>query len=513
MIIKESGNNLIKIKYVALYLRKSRGDDTSLVDDVLKRHRIQLINFANLLGFSYDIFQEIGSSETIRFRPEFIRLLERVKLGIYDAVIAIDFDRITRGNSEIYEEIKEIFMKTKTPILTPYGEIIDFSKEIDANTDMKAILNQYEYMKTKKRLHDGKIRSAHSGFWVNGTPPIGFNYDKNTKKLIIDEKYKELVQKIFDLYVNKDLPLYEIAFELNRQGFKGKRGGFFREIQIRRILLNEAYIGNIVFGKSEGSGHLRKNTKPLKRMKEADWIRIENAHPAIVELNLFKLAKIKMAERQKIPFKLQSEINTLSGIIRCGQCNSIMKFTQKQHVKKESKTLYIKKCQHPDPYGDRCHNKGCNSEVVLRALQQQIEEYQMKLLKTNNATDLIAQRKLEINIETTEEKIEGLKQSMVRIKGLFVDGFIDQKEMLDRIEFQKKKLNENCREVQALKIELMLLPKQTFNRKKELVHEVVLNFDVNNPFNPTLNKLLQELIDCIYYTKTEKDISIKVDFS
>lgn len=72
-----------KIKYVAIYLRKSRNEEGVDDDEVLLKHRNQLLHFVEENKFKYDMFQEIGSSDTIEFRPEFSRLLERneVKIG------------------------------------------------------------------------------------------------------------------------------------------------------------------------------------------------------------------------------------------------------------------------------------------------------------------------------------------------------------------------------------------------------------------------------------------------
>lgn len=52
---------------------------------------------------------------------------------------------------------------------------------------------------------------------------------------------------------------------------------------IKRILQNEAYIGSMVWNVTEyDSG---------KRNPESEWIRFENAHPKIVTVDIFKMAK------------------------------------------------------------------------------------------------------------------------------------------------------------------------------------------------------------------------------
>ena len=73
-----------EIKRVAVYLRKSREDENEA--DTLFKHRIQLLEFVKSKGWEYEIYEEIGSSDTIDFRPKFSRLLQEMERGVYDAV-------------------------------------------------------------------------------------------------------------------------------------------------------------------------------------------------------------------------------------------------------------------------------------------------------------------------------------------------------------------------------------------------------------------------------------------
>lgn len=500
-----------KIKYVAIYLRKSRNEEGVDDDEVLLKHRNQLLHFVEENKFKYDMFQEIGSSDTIEFRPEFSRLLERIKTGVYDAVVAIDLDRITRGDSYEYGYIKRVFAEGRTLILTPYGEVIDLSDEMNIMNDMKATLGRYEYLQTKKRFKEGKIRSARLGRWVNGTPPIGYDYDKNTKRLVIDEHYAEMVRMIFDLYVNEGFSLQDIGFELNRKGYKGRRGGYFQEIQISRMLQNETYIGNIVFGKSEGSGHKNKKTKPLQAKSEDEWIRVEDTHEPIVDRDIFEKAAVKLAKKQKIPRKARQEVFTLSGLVRCGRCNSIMRLMSKR-LATGTMALYVRKCQHADPFGTRCQCSGCNSEIILRALKQHLEDYRNNLLNASSVVDEDSRKRIQMKVNQAKEEVKRLEAGVDRIKSLFIDGFIDKNEMEQRTDDQNKKLDVARRELRSIEFELKQASNDTVDKKIELVEKIASQLDVTNPFDPSLNKLLRELVDCIHYDRSGNDIRINVEF-
>jgi site-specific DNA recombinase len=87
------------IKEVAIYLRKSR-DETGGQEDVLAKHEALLLEYASKNNLKYSIYKEIGGSEYIEGRPQMVRLLEDVEQDLYDAVLVVDIDRLTRGSLE-----------------------------------------------------------------------------------------------------------------------------------------------------------------------------------------------------------------------------------------------------------------------------------------------------------------------------------------------------------------------------------------------------------------------------
>ena len=59
------------IRYVALYLRKSRGEEEDLI-----KHETILIDMCKKNDWKYVIFKEIATSDSIELRPIFQKLLE-----------------------------------------------------------------------------------------------------------------------------------------------------------------------------------------------------------------------------------------------------------------------------------------------------------------------------------------------------------------------------------------------------------------------------------------------------
>ncbi|GEK57103.1 recombinase family protein [Marinococcus halophilus] len=503
-------NAILDVQSVAVYLRKSRNEEGET--DVLQKHRNQLLDFVQSYGWKFDLFQEIGSSDDLEFRTEFKRLLERVQAGIYDAVVVVEFDRLTRGDSYDYGYIKRIFAESRTKILTPYGEIIDLSDEFNVMNDMKATMGRYEYLQTKKRLNEGKLRSARLGNWVNGTPPLGYDYDHKTKKLVINEDEAKAVRMIFYLYHEKGNSMDNTSFEMNRLGFKTKRNDYFTVTKIGRILQNQTYVGRIVYGKSEGSGHKHKKSKTLRYKPENEWlVVVDDAHPALISKDVYEQIQIQMTKKRRIPPKARYSGYALTGLMRCNRCNSIMNFTKKQLVKAGWK-CYVRTCVTPDPFGNRCNCRGCDASIVLDYVRRNIEEYIPRLMEQRDMGENDSVERLNRKISGLHTEIDKLKEGIGRIKSLFIDGMIDKEEMNGKHEEQTSKIEEKQRELREAEKELAYASSESVDDKIERLEIAKREYDLTDPFSSETNEYLKEIIDCIYYDRVDDEISLKIEF-
>ena len=89
-----------------IYLRKSQKDRDFInesIEKTLERHEKQLQDFSmSLFGEKIpeeNIFREVVSGDTIADRPEMQKLLERVESGNRGGVIAMEVERLARGNT------------------------------------------------------------------------------------------------------------------------------------------------------------------------------------------------------------------------------------------------------------------------------------------------------------------------------------------------------------------------------------------------------------------------------
>lgn len=269
-----------------------------------------------------------------------VKLLKDVENDMYDAVLVADYDRLGRGDMEEQGRIKRIFRQSGTFIITP-NKLYNLSNDNkELMVDFEGLMARYEYKMIKKRLQRGKKLGAKLGLWTNGKPPLPYVYNKFTKLLEVDEEklkiYNLMKQRFFD-----GKPCYEISWELNRMGIPSPGGKLWSENAVRRILISEVHLGQVIYGKTTGSGHKYRKVDPLTQKSRDEWI-------------------IATMERRKIiPKKARSGVYILSGLVYCGVCGSTLRCWDKGNGK-----MYIRTCNHADPYGNRCKNRGLDVEII-----------------------------------------------------------------------------------------------------------------------------------------------------
>ena len=92
-----------------------------------------------------------------------VRLLNDVSQKLYDAVLVVDLDRLSRGDLEEMGRIGRIFKDSKTIVLTP-------TKTYDFNDEEQALINNFEmvfanheFRMIKKRMLRGKLQGTKAG--------------------------------------------------------------------------------------------------------------------------------------------------------------------------------------------------------------------------------------------------------------------------------------------------------------------------------------------------------------
>lgn len=508
--------NPIIIKYVAEYLRKSRGETT---EDLIK-HKTILEELCKSRGWVYVVYEEVETGESLFARPVMQQLLRDVEDNIYDAVVCVDLDRLGRGDLVDWGQIKRVFQKTNTYMVTPSSlyNLNDDNEEFAV--DLQTLFARREYKKITHRLSMGKKVGAKLGAWTNGTPPMPYEYQEwidpatnkryyNEKGLVVNLQKLSIYRFMVDSFIKDKRSTNEIAWELNRRNIPSPRGGRWCNMTVRRLLVDETHLGKIISNKTKGDGHKNKspNKQPFQKIPKEQWTVVENRHEAIKTQDEHEKILIGIQRNLKSPYRRSDHYYPLKGLIKCGLCGYGLPLEYKR-----GKDLIVKKCWHKDYLGNKCPNSSGKAQYIIDAIDEQLKEYEEQIRKEiesceDQSTDLI-----QLQIKTIMDKLNKKDIALKRARIAYDEGV----DTLDEYRSAKERILKEVDELEnQLSIENLKLQKAqsiTNHEKLHYIEEFRRSRWEDELDDKELNDLYKTIISSIIWTKQGDNIDIKVNF-
>ncbi len=176
---------------------------------------------------------------------------------------------------------------------------------------------RYRAAQYSKELSDkvfrGCVKISQQGYWAGGKPPYGFH------RMLLDEARKPVqvletgqrksiqnqrvtlttgdgqqvaaVRRIFREFTKTLRSAKEIAEGLNGDSIASPGGGPWNGAKVNRILINELYVGTLVYNRTT-----QKLKTPSRDNPKTDWIRTSGAFDPIVEQSVFDQAQDVLAQ-------------------------------------------------------------------------------------------------------------------------------------------------------------------------------------------------------------------------
>ena len=510
--------NEITIKYVAEYLRKSRGESNA---DLIK-HKTVLEELCKRRGWVYVPYEEIETGESLQRRPIMQQLLNDIKDNMYDAVVCVDLDRLGRGTLGEWDYIKQIFQQTNTYIVTP-SSLYNLADDNDEfAVDLQTVFARREYKKITQRLSMGKKVGAKLGAWTNGRPPFPYEYQEwidpethtryfNSKGLVVNLEKLKVYRYIIDLYINQHKSATEISWILNKQGYTTSRGMRWNPHGILRLLTDETHLGKIIYNKTKGDGHKnRQNKPPAQKIPKDQWTIVENRHDAVKTQDEHEKILILLKRNVKSPNRKSNNPTILKGLVKCGICGKGLILEHKKH--QNGTTYTVKKCWYVDPYGHKCPNSSGAAQYIIDAIDEQLDLYedQIRAELENCEGDITGE--IQRNIDNIIDMINKKDIALKRARAAY-DAEVDT---LDEYRSAKERINKEIEELEnQLDIENLRLTKANSITNAEKLHYIdrFKALKQNNELSDKeLNELYKTIISEIIWTKQGDNIDIKVNF-
>lgn len=493
-----------KLTNVAIYVRKSREEED---ESTLLRQQKVLTDLCVKNLWKYELFKEVGSSQDLE-RVQLQEMLNKVKAFHFDAIVVADLDRLSR-NTGHFGTIKEILINFGCVVVTP-SKVYDFSvQEDDLFSDIQSVLAKNEYQTIKKRLVRGSRQSARDGNWLGKKNPVGYNYNRTTKKLEPTED-APIIKRLFQEYVD-GLSTNDIAFKFTQEGVTTSTHMIWTPSGISRILNNPVYRGDSLYGKTK----VVNGKRGVKTNKE-DQILIEGTHTAIIDSDTWEKVQELKLSRNSRPIALKIGKRKYSGLIKCALCGRTHSF-QKSRGEKQR----ITSCQTRYYLDDSlenytvCENKGVNLDtfeaIFIQRLARrvsQLEEY-IELIKKSEPSQNDSPLD---KIKSVEKQIKKNQQETKRVQQGFIMEIFTEEEAQSQIKIlksQKESLEKELEKLNNISVSSNTdYIESTMNKLKKFLtgHDSLPEVEANS--------ILRDYISSIVYKRigegVNAEISIKI---
>ena len=492
---------------VAAYCRVSTDDE-----DQIKSYNSMVRYYTDLIQNNKEwVFAGVYADKAITGtkvdkREEFQKLIQDCLDHKIDMVIAKSIPRFARNTLDTLKYVRML----KERNIAVYFEVekINTLKDGEFLITILSSVAQQEVENTSANVKKGLKMKMKRGELVGSQGCMGYDYDVETKSILVNEEGAKVVRYIFERYV-EGVGTTVIARELNEKGITTIRGNPWVPSTVMGIINNEKYKGDLLLGKTFTVDPISK--RRLENFGEEDRYYIHNHHEPIISEEMFEKAQEIRSRRngsrkQGASFGKREKFSrqfAFSSMLECGFCGSSLTRRAWHSNTKYKKVIW--QCVNATKNGKRCcpDSKGIPEQVIEEAF---IESYQM-LCKDNKdvleeflkrTEKILGENSVENQISNLSKTIDKLSSKRKKLVDNYLDGVIEQdiyeeadmKLKIDlsnakaKLEFSKQQVDKNSS-----------LQKRIADFKKALsTNEVLEEFD-RGIFESIIDKVIVGGID------------------
>ena len=435
---------------------------------------LQLCNFKDLEV--YKVYKDAGiSAKDMEHRPQFQAMLQDMKEGKINYIVAYKLDRITRSVRDL-EELISVLEQYNCFLLCDRDDVNTSTANGRFFVRMLTVLSQLEIEIVSERTKfglNGAIKSGH----IPGQRPFGYKSAED-KRMVIDNATRPYIEKIFDLYL-EGKSFQQIANYFKENDIYPKKK--WRDTTIQKIIDNKIYMGDYEQYKRIGK---QENLEPIVYMNVVEPI--------------ISRAKWEECQRQKERNQrtyTRDRIYTFFQRLKCPDCGRIMKCKGSGGIKR--RYMYYT-CEH-------CHINFNENHVeqLLESFIYDLLEYDMAVKKF--FLPILEDKNSKIDTNSIDKEIKILEKQRDRIKQAYIKGIVE----MDDFKEDYKLIEDKLANLEGKKLELINL--ETFNysphellAERDLEREKMIRLD-------TLNSLLKSKWNDMDKSEKQEFISKFID--
>lgn len=479
-----------KINKVALYVRVST---TSQLEEgySIEEQKAKLESYCDIKDWHiYKIYTDGGFSGSTTERPALEQLIKDAQSKLFDTVLVYKLDRLSRSQKDTLYLIEDIFLKNNI-------EFVSLLENFDTSTPfgravigLLSVFAQLEREQIKERMQLGKLGRAKAGksmMWAKTS--YGYNYDKETGSMTINEYEALAVKEIFTSYL-AGMSITKLRDKINEE-YPKQPAWSYRTI--RGILANPVYCG-------------------LNQYKGQTF---QGTHKAIISLVDFEQTQKELAKRQQTakelsnPRPFQAKY-MLSGLAQCGYCHAPLKVILGA-VRKDGTRFKRYECYQRHPrktkgvtvYND---NKKCDSGyydmellehyVLTRISQLQNDPEKIQELFSDDTSPAVDRQAIQKQIDSLTLKLSKLN-----------DLYLDDRITLDEL---RSKSSDFIKQRTALEDEIKKASTDKQAGKREKIEKMLDASSVLEMSYDNQKVIVRELIDKVQVTSDKIVIRWKI---
>lgn len=299
------------------------------------------------------VYVDQGISGTqVEKRDEFKRLLEECNAGRVDIILTKSISRFARNTVELLESVRHLrnlgievrFEKERIHSMSGDGELM---------MTILASFAQEESRSTSENIKWAVQKGFQEGKPNGGTRILGYRWDGEQYIIIPEEA--EIIRFIFSSF-QKGISVPVIEMQLEEMGVKSLSSGHLGDSQIRSILRNERYAGDMLLQKYYIEDFITH--KEVKNCGELPQYYVAGTHEGIIAREVFQAVQRELDRRREIGVAAhqRSDLTCFTSKLVCAKCGR--KYHRKTIHNQIKDNYYVWKCHTKAIKGEQCDN--CN---------------------------------------------------------------------------------------------------------------------------------------------------------
>ena len=428
-------------KVAGIYIRVST-EDQAREGFSLGEQEEKLKALCTYKGYEiYKVYCDAGiSAKDMEHRPKFQEMIKDMQQGKINYIVAYKLDRVTRSVRDL-EELITLLEQNNCYLVCDRDDVNTSTANGRFFVRMLTVLSQLEIEIVSERTKfglNGAIKCGH----LPGIVPLGYKKDGN-KKTIVDESKKDIIIRIFDLYM-KGYSFQKISNIFNKENILNKK---WKDSKIEAIINNRIYMGDYV-----------QYNKIHKKIGKDPVIYTDVVEP-IIPRYIWEECQLQKEKNQRT--YTRDRVYMFFQKIKCPKCGKIMKCKGSGSRDRRYTYYNCEECKFNirDEYVEKYF---VDIALDLMNYDEKYNKYYLPLFAEKNNT---------LINEKIDNEISSLNKQKERIKNAYILGIVEVKDFEEDLKMINQKLEKlNIKKEENIKFG---------NTKEYDINKVLVNRDIS----------------------------------